>query len=108
MIPLVHPHNSYLEWGAMAGLPVLIVFVAILVFNMRWALHNWAISDARSRCLLAAGLAVIIVLSLNSMSVNAWTLPPLSAIGWLTLGTIASRFESTNQIAAGDKGEREM
>ncbi len=108
MIPLAHPHNSYLEWGAMAGLPVLIVFVAILVFNMRWALHNWAISDARSRCLLAAGLAIIIVLSFNSMSVNAWTLPPLSAIGWLTIGTIASRFESTNQIAADDKGEREI
>jgi O-Antigen ligase len=90
LIPLVHPHNSYLEWAAMAGLPVLIVFVALLVFNMRWALHNWAQSEPRSRCLLAAGMAAVIALSFNSFSINGWTFPALSAIGWLILGAIAS------------------
>lgn len=90
VIPLAHPHNSYLELGAMAGLPVLIVFVALIAFALWQALRNWAHTDRRNRSLLAGGIAAIIVLSVNSLSVNGWTLPPIAATGWLVLGAISS------------------
>ncbi len=107
LILLAHPHNSYLEWAAMAGLPVLFVFVAILVLNMRWALHNWIVADPRSRCLFAAGLAAIIALSFNSFSVNAWTLPPLSAIGWVILGILSSPLLSKSQVGHTTEGKHD-
>jgi hypothetical protein len=88
--PLAHPHNSYLEWGAMAGLPVLIVFLALLLFALWQAWRNWIKVDRSTRSLLAGGIASIIALSINSWSINAWTLPPLSAIAWLILGAMAS------------------
>lgn len=88
--PLEHPHNSYLELGAMAGLPVLIVFVALLSFALWLALRNWARANTQVRSLLAGGLAAVIALSINSLSINGWTLPPLAAIGWLILGVLAS------------------
>jgi len=90
VIPLAHPHNSYLELGAMAGLPVLLVFVALLLFALWQVWRNWMQADEATRSLLGGGLAVIISLSVNSISINGWTLPPLAAIGWLILGSIAS------------------
>ena len=90
LIPLAHPHNSYLEWAAMAGLPVLLVFVALLSRNVWQAWNNWIAADIRTRSLLGAGIAAIATLSFNSLSVNVWTLPPLVAMGWLILGAIAS------------------
>jgi O-antigen ligase len=88
--PLAHPHNSYLEFGAMAGLPVLIVFLALLLFALWLAWRNWIQVNSGTRCLLCGGIAAIMALSVNSMSINGWTLPPLAAIGWLVLGAIAS------------------
>jgi len=88
--PLAHPHDSYLELGAMAGLPVLIVFLALLLFALWLAWRNWIQVDAGTRCLLGGGIAAIVALSVNSISVNGWTLPPLAAIGWLVLGATAS------------------
>ena len=87
---LAHPHNSYLELGAMAGLPVLLVFVALVLIGLWWALRNWKRADMRQRSLLSAGIAGVITLSVNSMSVNAWSLPPLAAPGWLLLGIVSS------------------
>ncbi len=89
-IPLDHPHNSYIEWGAMAGIPVLLVFLALLSFALWQALRNWVRADAKTRSLLGAGIAAIIALSVNSWSNEGWTLPPLAASGWLILGTISS------------------
>jgi O-antigen ligase len=85
-----HPHDSYLELGAMAGLPVLFTFVALILFALWLALRNWAPTDARERSLLAGGIAAIVALTVNSVSINAWTLPPLAATGWLILGAISS------------------
>jgi O-antigen ligase len=90
VIPLAHPHNSYLELGAMAGLPVLGVFLALILFALWLALRNWAQADRRKRSLLCGGIAAVIVLTINSLSVNGWTLPPLAATGWLILGMISS------------------
>lgn len=89
-ISLAHPHNSYLELGAMAGLPVLIVFLALLLFALWQAWRNWLQVDRSFRCLLGGGLATIVALSVNSVSINGWTLPPLAVIGWLVLGSISS------------------
>lgn len=98
LIPLAHPHNSYLEWAAMAGLPVLVVFVALLLFNIKSALQIWALSDPQNRCLLAIGLATVFILIFNSFSVNAWTLPPLSAIGWVIFGMLSSPLHMKRQV----------
>jgi len=98
-IPLAHPHNSYLEWGAMAGIPVLCIFLALLILGLWLAIRNWAISDFRVRPLLGGGIASIIALSVNSWSINAWTLPALSMIGWLILGVISSPLIRKNRAS---------
>ncbi len=89
-IPLAHPHNSYLELGAMGGLPVLLVFIALLSIALWLALRNWRLADVRTRILLGGGIATVIALSINSLTINGWTLPPLAATGWLILGVISS------------------
>jgi O-antigen ligase len=89
-VPLSHPHNSYLEWGAMAGLPVLCIFLVLLGSAFCWGVRNWLLADRYIRPLLGGGLAAIITLSGNSISINGWTHPALGMIGWLILGTISS------------------
>ncbi|HEU5230159.1 MAG TPA: O-antigen ligase family protein [Ktedonobacteraceae bacterium] len=89
-IPLAHPHNSYLELAAMAGIPVLLVFVCLVACGLWYAWRNWLGADIRTRSLIGAGMAAVIALSVNSFSINGWTLPPLAATGWLILGAIAS------------------
>jgi O-antigen ligase len=104
-VPLAHPHNSYLELASMAGLPVLITFVALIVFAVWLALRNWALADVKTRCLLAGGIAAVIMLSVNSWSINGWTLPPLAATGWLVLGVISSPLLTKSLIATRRKDE---
>ncbi len=89
-VALAHPHNSYLELGAMAGLPVLLVFLALIGVALWYALRNWKQVDAGTRCLLGSGIAAVVALSVNSLSINGWTLPPLATVGWLILGAVAS------------------
>jgi O-antigen ligase len=104
-IPENNPHNSYLEIGAMAGLPTLFIFLALLTFALWAALCHWRQGDGRRRSLLGAGIAAIIVLSLNSWSFGVWTLPPLAACGWMMLGVISSPLLSrgiTGQMAQKD------
>ncbi len=88
--PLAHPHNSFLELGAMAGIPVLVTFVALILFALRQALHNWMLVNVKQRILLGSGIAAVVALNINSLSVNVWTLPPLAAFGWVILGVISS------------------
>lgn len=90
-IPLAHPHDSYLEWAAMAGIPVLLIFLALL-FTTWWSIRRvWkAQVDAHARQLIVGGLVASVALSMNSISINGWTLPPLCAIGWMILGTVSS------------------
>lgn len=89
-VPLSHPHNSYLEWGAKAGIPVLAVFLALLLYALWLAWRNWALGNAHTRSLLGGGITAILTLSINSWSINGWTLPVLSLVGWLLLGVISS------------------
>jgi O-antigen ligase len=89
-IPLVHPLNSYLEFAAEGGIPVLLAFVALLGFALWLAFRNWSRADARTRALLAGCIAAVISLSVDSMTNNIWTLPPLATLGWMVLGVISS------------------
>jgi O-antigen ligase len=88
--PLAHPHDAYLEIGAMSGLPVLVLFLLLLALILWFALRNWARADKATRSLLAGGIAAIVALSANSVSINGWTLAPLTSLGWLILGLISS------------------
>jgi O-antigen ligase len=88
--PYDHPHNSYVQLGAMAGLPVLAVFAALVAFALVQALQNRSRADDRTRPLVAAGIAGIVAVSFNSWSNEGWTLPPLAALSWLMLGIVAS------------------
>jgi O-Antigen ligase len=101
-IPLVHPLNSYLEFAAEGGIPVLLAFVALLGFALWLAFRNWSRADARTRALLAGCIAAVISLSVDSMTNNIWTLPPLATLGWLVLGVISSPLfsrELNHQVA---------
>lgn len=89
-VALSHPHDSYLEWAAMAGLPVLLVFLAVLMAAFWRAWRNWQRAPARLRPLIGAGIASAIALSMNSISINGWTHFALAFIGWLILGVSAS------------------
>ncbi len=88
--PLAHPHNAYLELGALAGLPTLLVFLALLGAVFWLALRTYRQAEKRERALLAGALVAVIILSINSLGVNAWTIAPLAAIGWLLLGALTS------------------
>jgi O-antigen ligase len=89
-VPLSHPHDSYLEWGAMAGVPVMLVFLALLVAAFCFGVGNWRQADMRTRPLIGGGIAALAALSIDSISINGWTLPPLAAFGWLIAGMIGS------------------
>lgn len=104
-IPLEHPHNAYLEWGAMAGIPVLIVFLALLVFALWLAFHNWRLADSRTRSLFGGGITSVLALSINSVSINGWTLPALAATGWLILGVISSPLLKQSLTSAIEQGK---
>lgn len=102
IVPLSHPHDSYLEWGAMAGVPVMLIFLALLAAAYYFAIRNWRLAGgigrmgakggmgAINRPLLGGGIAALTALSIGSISINGWTLPPLAAFGWLIAGMIGS------------------
>ena len=88
--PLEHPHNAYLELGAMAGLPVLFVFLIILSCGLWFAWRNWKMVDVGTRALIGGGMASVIALSVNSWTINGWSQPVLGMMGWLILGVVSS------------------
>lgn len=87
---LSHPHDSYLEWAAMAGLPVLAVFMLLLLNAFGQAWNNWRRATLDERPLFGAAIAASITLSINSISINGWTHFALAPMGWLLLGAAAS------------------
>lgn len=88
-VQLSHPHNSYLEWAAMGGFPVLLLFGALLVWALVSAYGLWRNADRTLRPLLGSGLAAVVTLSVNSLSINGWTHFALAFFGWLILGAIS-------------------
>ncbi|GCE06859.1 O-antigen ligase family protein [Dictyobacter aurantiacus] len=89
-VSLSHPHDSYLEWAAMAGFPVLVLFMLLLLRASKQAWTNWRRASVYNRPLLGAGLTASITLSINSISINGWTHFALAPMGWLLLGVLAS------------------
>jgi O-antigen ligase len=89
-VPLSHPHNSYLELGAMAGLPVLILFLALLLRVLWFAWWNWKQAPPKERSLIGAGIASAVALSVNSWTINGWTQPVIGMTCWLILGVVSS------------------
>ena len=89
-VPLPHPHNTYLQWGAMAGIPVLVVFLLLLAYAFWFSWRNWQSIDLRYRPLLGGGITALIALSINSLSVDGWTNAVMATIGWLIFGLLAS------------------
>lgn len=104
-IPLAHPHNSYIEIGALAGIPIMLIFLALLIFTCWLSMRTWMRADRRTRSLLGGGIATIVSLSANSMVANAWTLIPLAAIGWFVLGVISSPFLPNNRSVEATRAE---
>ncbi len=88
--PLAHPHNAFLELGALAGIPALVVFLILLASVCWLALRAYCQTQKRDRMLLGCVLVSMVVLSVNSLGINAWTLPPLVALAWLMLGAVTS------------------
>lgn len=87
---LAHPHNSYLELAAFAGLPVLAAFLALLAAELRTALATYRAAPPEVRPLIGGVLAAQCTFCVNSIAINGWTLPVLAALGWLLLGAISS------------------
>ncbi|HTI14698.1 MAG TPA: O-antigen ligase family protein [Dictyobacter sp.] len=87
---LSHPHDSYLEWAAMAGIPVLLSFLLVLSGGLWLAWKNWLTGDRELRPLIGAGITATLVLSVNSISINGWTHFALAMIAWLIVGAVAS------------------
>jgi len=88
--PLAHPHDSYLELAALAGLPVLITFLALLGVTTWRAFRTYRLASPMYRPMLGGALTAILVLSMNSITINGWTLSPLAYISWVILGALSS------------------
>jgi O-antigen ligase len=101
--PLAHPHNSYIELAALGGVPILLIFMALLAFTFWLGVRNWHRIKGQASSLYAGGLALVVALSVNSMFIPGWTLPPLVVIGWLILGIISSPLPFKNQAVETEK-----
>lgn len=88
---LLEPDNTYLEWAAMAGIPVMIVFLLLLGYVFCCSLRIWQSINTTYRPLLGGGIAALVALSVNSLSVAAWTGPDgMASLGWLVAGLVTS------------------
>lgn len=90
-VPQAEPDNSYLQWGAEAGIPVMLVFLLLLGSVFWFSCRNWLAIDIRYRPLLAGGIVALTALSINSLVVDGWTDPGgIEYLGWLIAGVVAS------------------
>ena len=105
--PLQEPDNSYLQWGAIAGIPVMLIFLVLLGCMLWYAWRNWLIVDVRYRALIGAGICSIIALSIDSLTVDGWTGPGF--LIWLVAGLITSpligRYMSRQSVPVVDRTE---
>ncbi len=85
------PHDSYLELAALAGIPVLLVFLALLGALFRLAYKNYRRLERPYRPLLATILAVTVLVTFNSLDgADSWTARPIAWMAWILLGAAAS------------------
>lgn len=91
LTPLSEPDNSFLELGAMAGIPVMLIFILLLgyVFWSSWRI--WRAIDVCYRPLLGGGIAALVAVTINSLSIDAWS-GQMGKPAWLIAGLITSPF----------------
>ncbi len=91
LTPLTEPDNSFLELGAMAGIPVMLIFILLLgyVFWSSWRI--WRAIDVRYRPLLGGGIAALVTITINSLSIDGWS-GQMAKLAWLIAGLITSPF----------------
>ncbi len=90
-VPQTEPDNSYLQWGATSGIPVMLVFFLLLGYTFWFSWRNWLAMHIRYRPLLGGGIVALIALSINSLVVDGWTSPSgVEYFGWLIAGIVAS------------------
>ncbi len=94
--PLAHPHNSYLELAAFAGIPVLLAFLALLVASLRTMVQRWRQAPVSVQPVIGGIFTALIVLSVNSLFINGWTLPPIAGIAWMLAGAAMGRFRDAS------------
>ena len=103
--PLQEPDNSYLQWGAIAGIPVMLIFLALLFLMFWYAWRNWLIADTRYRSLIGAGICALVAISIDSLTVDGWTGGEF--LIWLVAGLITSpligRYMSRQSVPLVDK-----
>jgi O-antigen ligase len=89
--PLAEPDNSYLQWGAIAGIPTMLIFLVLLGLVFWFAWRNWLAVETRYRVLFAGGICALIALSIDSLTVDGWTSPiDVEFLGWLIAGVVAT------------------
>jgi len=89
-IPLAHPHNSYLELGAMLGLPVAVVVVLLIGTAVVGAFRSW-----NANAISAVPIACVIAVAVMALAGQFITIPVLSNLFW-ALWAVAG--QGTNQI----------
>ena len=83
----------------MGGLPVLLVFLALLALIAYYGYRLWRASEHEMRVLVAGVLCSLMTLSLNALTVNAWTVAPLAMLGWLLGSALVALSFATRRAA---------
>ncbi len=87
---LSHPHDSFLEFAALGGIPVLLLMLTLFAKSFWRAFKNYRAGERSQRILIGGGITALTVMTLNSFASNSWTLAPLVLIGWLLFGALCS------------------
>jgi O-antigen ligase len=89
-VPLAVPENSYIEIAAMSGIPVLLIFLALVVCTTMLMLNVYRLAPPQQRPLFAVAIGCIAVVCANSVAANTWTIAPTLAFVWLLIGATTS------------------
>lgn len=96
---LAHPHDAFIELAAMAGIPTLLAFLSLLGLVAYHGYRLWRVSDHTTGVLVAGVFCSLLTLTLNSVTVNAWTVAPLAMLGWLLGSALVSLSFAARQAA---------
>jgi O-antigen ligase len=102
-----HPHDSYLELAAFVGIPALLVFLALLITVFHRVARNWRSASPSIQPIIGGVFTALIVLSVNSIAINAWTLPVIASIAWFMAGAASSRLRDEGDRRQFDTGVSE-
>lgn len=90
VIPVSHPHNIFLEIAVFAGIPVALIFIALLARTLWPVIRNYQRGNWRQRALYAGLLAAFAATFVHGLADRTWTLPALAVVLWLVVGAASS------------------